>query len=120
MRCKIQMLGPIAILRLAGSLVDAGKRDAFVRELKAARAHDAEGLILDISDVDLINGAGLGLLLFAQDSWVKDGRVCLCGTNDRLKSIILICRLNDHFCTHRTLNEAVRCLFRGDDERPAA
>ena len=85
------------------SLLDAGKRN----------------LIIDLSEVEVMNSSGLGVLILTWDRLIKeDGKMVVMGLGTLMEELFQRMRLNLIFAVAETEEEAFR-IIRGDKKIPA-
>ena len=93
----------IRILRLAGPLT---LFTVFGFQSKV-RADDSEALILDFTDVPLVDSAGIGALVGAYVSRERAGRILrLVGVNRRIHQALEVTRVESFFHFYGTIPEA--------------
>ena len=70
--------------------------------------HDLQELIIDLRHVAVMNSAGLGVLIMAQDSIKKrSGRIKLSNLQPLMQDIVARMRLDTLFETYDTVEEAI-------------
>jgi anti-sigma B factor antagonist len=95
----------IRVLRLAGPLT---LLNVFGFQSKV-RADDSHALILDFTNVPLVDSAGIGALVGAYVSRQKDGRsLGLVGVNQRIHQALEVTRVESFFHFYETVAEAER------------
>jgi anti-sigma B factor antagonist len=93
----------IRVLRLAGPLT---LLNVFGFQSQV-RADDSHGLILDFTNVPLVDSAGIGALVGAYVSRQKDGRsLGLVGVNQRIHQALEVTRVESFFHFYGTVAEA--------------
>ena len=93
----------IRILRLAGPLT-LSNLFGFQSKL---RADNSRALILDFTDVPLVDSAGIGALVGAYVTRQKDGRsLGLVGVNQRIHQALEVTRVENFFHFYGTVAEA--------------
>ncbi len=91
----IDKKGPVTILGLSGSL-ELGKevklKEEVARETASAPVKD---VLLDLTDVEFIDSACLGVLVTASRKLKKEGKsICVCGPREEVRAIFQITRLD--------------------------
>ena len=82
--------------------------DPFQEELVAIIDQGKEKLIIDLSEVDVINSSGLGVLILASDRLSKvGGKLVVTGLSPLLKELFQRMRLNTLFAVVESQEEAL-------------
>ena len=93
------------VLRPTYSL-DVSKSEIFRRSLDAAIQKQKDGVVLDLSQVDMIDSAGLGILVQGMKKLQeRSGRLVLVNVNHTIQRIFQITRLYKHFDVYRDWEE---------------
>ena len=96
------------ILRPAHSL-DVTKIDGFRQALDRALKKRPRGIILDCKKVDMIDSAGLGVLVQSMKKLRQNsGRFVLVNLNKNVSNLFQITRLYKHFDIYQDLQEFAR------------
>jgi anti-sigma B factor antagonist len=104
----------VLIVHLQGRL-DSSNAEATEHELVGALENDLRYLVLDFSELDYINSAGLRILVLAyQRLQPNGGRVVVCGAHDYITEIFEISGYNRIFLMQPNLEKAMRMI--GDSE----
>lgn len=78
-------------------------------------------LILDLAAVDFIDSSGLAAIIeYYRDAAEYGGVLCLAGTNDTLRSIFQMCRMDTLISLFASAAEAREALRTGTAKRPDA
>ena len=94
--------------------LDVAQSESLRRRLEAAIQKQKQGVVLDFSEVDMIDSAGLGILVQGMKKLRKrSGRFVLVNLNPNIQHIFQITRLYKHFDIYRNWEdfhrEEVRC-----------
>jgi anti-sigma B factor antagonist len=99
--------GDFVIIKLEGDIVggpDASKLNTLVHELSSK---NMVKLIVDLTDVDIMNSSGLGILIGALTSVRHSGGdLVLVNVTERIENLLTITKLITVFKTFKTIEEA--------------
>lgn len=71
--------------------------------------HDTRGWVIDLSAVEYMGSAMLGLMVnFRQQIKTRNGKLALCGVSQRLQEIIKTCCMDRLFIMAKTRADAVK------------
>lgn len=105
---KVQFDGKKAIAVVLEKRIYLGITDVFRDEMLSLLEEDFEQLIIDLSHVAVMNSAGLGVLIMAQDTIKKrNGRIILIKLQPLMQEIFARMRLDTLFESYDTLDEAL-------------
>ena len=91
MEISEKRIGSCAVLAVSGRL-DSGVVTLFDRHLSALLERGESNVALDLSKLDFITSRGLSVILgAAKKLQAKQGRIALCGMNDRVRSVFEMC-----------------------------
>jgi anti-anti-sigma factor len=108
MRINTQNYNDVTVIELQGEL-DAEVAEALKATVTEIVAAQRRRLILDMSNINFIDGQGLELLLWIHQ-YARQNRVQLklAGLDENCRKILEITRLKDEFDCHGELTGAVR------------
>ncbi|THB65092.1 MAG: anti-sigma factor antagonist [Desulfovibrio sp.] len=81
--------------------ITAGMTDSLRKELKSLLDEGVTDLTIDFSRVEMLDSVGIGLLIAAHNSLLKEGAVLrLTGVNQDVMGLLSTMRLTSHFSIH--------------------
>lgn len=84
-----QLADRVAVINLSGSMTARSPLKAFEAQIEEIMLQGVVHLILDLSSVDYVDSAGLGVLMHAYNKLhQKGGSLRLCGVQPRLRKIL--------------------------------
>lgn len=105
---QVQFDGLKAIVTVLEKRIYLGVTDIFREEMLSILERDLQELIIDLRHVAVMNSAGLGVLIMAQDSIKKrSGRIKLSNLQPLMQDIVARMRLDTLFETYDTVEEAI-------------
>ena len=105
---QVQFDGHKAIVSVLEKRIYLGVTDIFREEMLSILERDLQELIIDLRHVAVMNSAGLGVLIMAQDSIKKrSGRIKLSNLQPLMQDIVARMRLDTLFETYDTVEEAI-------------
>lgn len=108
MHFTIEQEDATTIFRLKEPRLDSLNASALKAEFLILAQPDVETLIVDLSEVQHVDSAGLSALLLAErQQAAHGGEVRLVGANDNLKSLLSLTQLDRVFATYDTLDSAL-------------
>ncbi len=94
MKIKHRDKGDIVVLDLSGKIMGGDDFDLFDGTIKALVAEGKIDILLNMKKVKWINSTGLGLMVSAYTSLVKNGgRMKVCEMSDRIDNILHVTQL---------------------------
>ncbi len=101
MKIKQREAGDVVILELSGKIMGGDDFELFNRTIKDLIAQGKIDIVLNMSKVKWINSTGLGLMVSAYTTLVKNGgRMKICEMSDRIDNILHVTQLGlvfEHF-----------------------
>lgn len=85
-----------AKLTLSGKLTYE-ENESFRESLSALEEHEAQEIMIDISNLEFVDSAGLGMLLLLRDRMPQNCRIGLSGANAQVRKILTLTRLDQMF-----------------------
>jgi anti-sigma B factor antagonist len=110
MKIRTQDYNNVAVVELQGELdVDSvGLLQNTINDIISAQK---TGIVLDMSDLEFIDSAGLGQLLYVREQCnEKNCQLRLAGLDETLTKIMEVTRLENEFECYAELAEAVKSL----------
>lgn len=108
MKIKKRAKGDVTILDLSGKIMGGDDFDLFNNSIKELVTEGAVDIVLNLSKVKWINSTGLGLMVSAYTSLVKQGgRMKIAEVSDRIDNILHVTQLELIFETFQSEDEAV-------------
>ncbi len=102
------------LVRIGGSFLGGDEVDKLREALFDSIQRGWEHLIIDVSQVDYLNSAAIGVLVSIHTSYRRrEWRLILCGVNKFVYSILTITKLNMIFETAGTKEDALRLFSSG-------
>lgn len=97
-----------AIVAITEKRIYLGITDLFREDMLSILEHDIEELVINLEHVAVMNSAGLGVLIMAQDTIKKrNGRIKLTNLQPLMRDIVTRMRLDTLFETYDTLETAI-------------
>ncbi len=94
MKIKQREVGDIVVLELSGKIMGGDDFDLFNNTIKQLIAEGKIDIVLNMSRVRWINSTGLGLMVSAYTTLVKNGgRMKICEMSDRVDNILHVTQL---------------------------
>jgi anti-sigma B factor antagonist len=119
MSCRVTHHGPVVVLAPSGHL-DGRAALRFERDAIEVLDGGARFVIVDCSEVSLLAGAGLRVLLFLSRSLdARNGRLALCGVGRPLRNVLHVAELSRQFVIVPSVDEAMAQMPVSTDESMA-
>ena len=97
-----------ALFSLNGSVLGGPEAMEFTEAVNSCISSGICHAVVDLSDVELMNSSGLGMLVAASRSLAgAGGGLALVGANDKLQKLFSMTRLDSVFRQYETCEEAV-------------
>ncbi len=110
MKISTQEFGPIAVVTLSGEYT-ADDVDAFARAARDKARPSTRHVVIDCEHLEFIDSAGLeSLLRLQEDLGSRGGQLRLAKTDDTVRTILRLTRLELALERHGSIEEAVRSL----------
>lgn len=94
MKIKKRQEGEIMVLELSGKIMGGDDFDLFNNSIKDLVSEGFVDIVLNLKGVKWINSTGLGLMVSAYTSLVKQGgRMKVCEVSDRIDNILHVTQL---------------------------
>jgi len=117
MHFTIDQQDTTTIFRLKEARLDSSNSSALKAEFLILAQPDVETLIVDLSEVQSIDSAGLSALLLAErQQSAHGGELRLAGVNENVRSLLRLTQLDRVFQSYPTLNEALAAVDATDGE----
>ena len=117
---ETEVVGEVGVVAVSGEM-DLCTASRFRRDIDEAAGRTSGGLVLDLSQVDMIDSTALGVMLMAQSGLNEDGRsLVLVVTRPHVMRILTITGLLTTFRIATSLAEALRQVAAPVDPRRAA
>lgn len=101
----------LVIFKLNNKKLDAEVSGELKAKFLIYSQPDVEALIIDLSEVQYVDSAGLGSLLLAKRQMNQFGTpVILVGTNENVMNLISISQIQSQFHFFKTVEEAIEAL----------
>ena len=108
MSVKVKELDSIPVLHVKGKLLGGGETAEVHEKVKEAIEQGSKKLVIDLSKVKWLNSQGMGMLMACLTSVRNaDGRLAVAGSQEKVKSALMITKLATIFETYDTPEEAV-------------
>lgn len=110
MKLSYEDHGIISVITLSGELT-ADQADAFRRTCAERFERGVRHVVLDLEHLQLIDSAGLELLLWLIDELAdRHGQLRLVQPDDTIEKIFEVTRLDRRFDIHKTIESAAKTL----------
>ena len=102
---------PLALICHLQGRLDSSNAAAVEEELLGGLGEPGRHLILDFSELDYINSAGLRILVLAYQRLQPQGKqLMICGAREYIAEVFEIAGYNRIFVMHPALDEAMRAI----------
>lgn len=109
MKIKERQEGDITVLELSGKIMGGEDFDLFKGTIDKLIAEGQIDVLLNMSKVKWINSTGLGLIVSAYSSLIKNGgRMKVCEVSDRIDNILHVTQLELLFQTFTKEDDALK------------
>lgn len=113
MKIKQRQSGDVTILDLSGKIMGGDDFDLFNGTIKQLVAEGRADILLNMGKVKWINSTGLGLMVSAYTTLVKNGgRMKICEVSERIDNILHVTQLELIFETFPREDEALSTFER--------
>ncbi|MBN2355966.1 STAS domain-containing protein [candidate division KSB1 bacterium] len=110
----VEQLDKILVIRVLERRIFLKIADNFKEEITKCIENDVENLIIDLSQVNVMNSSGLGVLILARDKMLKQGgKLILCGLRSVMTEIFNRMHLNAFFTITDDIEKARRLIVPG-------
>jgi anti-anti-sigma factor len=107
MKFSIEQSDP-TVVAISGDVLGGADAMEFARAIADEIRDGARQIVVDLSDVQLMNSSGLGMLVAASTSLRSSGgRLIVVGANERIRSLLKMTRLDSVFASFDTRDAAV-------------
>jgi anti-sigma B factor antagonist len=107
MKFTIEQSEP-TIIAISGDVLGGADAMEFSRAVNDQIRDGVRQIVVDLSDVHLMNSSGLGMLVAASTSLrTSGGRLVVVGANERIRSLLKMTRLDTVFASFETRDAAV-------------
>jgi anti-sigma B factor antagonist len=101
----------IAVVRLSGGLTLGTSLKIADAQVQAAIEDGASRMVIDLTDVEYVDSAGLGMLMYAYGMLnEKKGTLRLCGVTARVLSLLKITKTDMFLPIDKSLDESLAAL----------
>ena len=101
----------IAVVRLSGGLTLGTSLKIADSQIQSAIEDGVSRLVIDLTDVEYVDSAGLGMLMYAYGMLnQKGGALRLCGVTDRVMSLLQMTKTDTFLPIDKSLDESVAAL----------
>jgi len=112
-RAKTVESGTIAIIDVRGSLVGDGDTDSLRETVADFIEQGNKCLVINLQKVTYINSSGIGSIIAAHTSYVKNGgEVKLSALTNSIQNLLVMTRLIDVFDVYETVDQAVNSFLK--------
>ncbi len=109
MKIKRRPMGDVMVLELSGKIMGGDDFELFSNAIKELVAEGQVDILLNMRKVKWINSTGLGLMVSAYTSLVKQGgRMKICEVSDRIDNILHVTQLGLVFETFDKEEDALK------------
>ena len=96
------------VIALSGDVLGGADAMEFSRTVNERIHEGSTQMVVDLSEVHLMNSSGLGMLVAASTSLRSGGgRLMVVGANERIRSLLKMTRLDTVFPSYATRDEAI-------------
>jgi len=98
----------IVIIELKGAILGGPEATALNEYLHHLIDNGKKNVVVDVSNVDLMNSSGLGMLIGGYTTMTNaGGGLKLAAANEKIQNLITITKLHTIFLAYTTVDEAV-------------
>lgn len=116
---RVEESGEISVIRITEKKLYQNSVASFQEKMISLLDAGKRNLIIDLSEVEVMNSSGLGVLILTWDRLIKeDGKMVVMGLGTLMEELFQRMRLNLIFTMAETEEEAFR-IIRGDKKIPA-
>jgi anti-sigma B factor antagonist len=107
-KSKTVQSGRIALIEVRGSLVGDGDTDQLREAVADFIEQGNKCLVINLQKVSYINSSGIGSIIGAHTSYVRNGGVVkLSGISNTVQNLLVVTRLIDVFDVYDSVEEAI-------------
>ena len=93
MQTECALINSIAVLKPKGKYLDAFTAKSFREEALKQHANGQRVFIIDLSNVEFIDSAGIGAIIHLYKTIGKEGKLSLCGLCPRITNVLMLVNL---------------------------
>lgn len=105
--------GTIGVIEVKGSLIGDEETDQFREAVSDFIEQGNRSLVIDLRKVNYVNSSGLGALIAAYSSYVKNGgKVKLAGLSNNVQNLLVVTKLINIFDVFDSTEEAIQSFLK--------
>ena len=114
MKCKHELEDGYVAVSLSGKLMGGPDFEKIHGEIKELVENGHKQFLFNFEKVSWINSTGVGIMVSCYHSiTAAEGRMVICGANERVTNIYYVSQLDKVFETHASCDEAIAALTAG-------
>jgi len=103
--------GGITILKLEGEIIEKGQTTGLMEQIDTLLSSGKKNIVLDLGGLRYMNSSGLNVLVnILTKARNAGGDVSVCHLSEKIKSLLVVTRLDTIFHIVQTVEEAVQRL----------
>ncbi|MBI4810612.1 MAG: STAS domain-containing protein [Ignavibacteriales bacterium] len=111
-KSKTILDGKIAIIEIRGALIGDEGTDEFRREIMDFIEQGNRNLIVNLQRVNYMNSSGIGAIVSAQTSYIKNGgEIKLVGLTKNVLNLFAVTKLIEIFDVHEKADDAIKSFL---------
>lgn len=108
MKIKTKTSGDVGILEVHGKLMGGNEAEEIRDEIRTFFGENVKNIVISLKHVSWMNSLGMGAIMGAYTTVMNhNGKVCLTGLNEKVRSLLILTQLSKIFATYPTEDEAV-------------
>ena len=111
MDIEVSHRGSVVVVRLRGRIIDGAPAEDLRATLRRLTQENSPRTVIDLAEVTWFDSLAVGLLVTHHVSTAKrGGQTVLLHGNDKIRTLMKLCQLEEHFAWAETLDEAIQTL----------
>lgn len=114
MQSEVRMADDVAIVKAPNKFLDAFTSKAFRGEVMKLCEGGQRNFILDLSDIDFIDSAGIGVIILLYKTIGSEGSLLLCGVKERVDAALSLVSLKPLIPICKSVDEALKKIHQSN------
>jgi anti-sigma B factor antagonist len=112
-KTKTELNGKIGIIEIKGALIGDNDTDDFRTKVNDFIEQGIIHIVVDMEKVNYMNSLGIGALISAHTSCVKNGgMIILSGIGKNIQNLLIVTKLIDIFEVHDEVDDAIDAIVK--------
>lgn len=112
MKFKSKLVGKIVVITISGDITSLSDSRELIDTVQDKIGDSVRSVIFDMTAVNYINSAGINVLITALTSVRnKEGELVLASISEKVKSLLIITKLNSIFNVKESVEESLQFLM---------